>query len=150
MPSTPRSARAGACLTFGAFFGLLTGCAVSSPPEIGPQAGLSCVDDSFECINRRKATLNTLVADPQRTWVKEQPTPEAYASGVRLFAYKKKKKELRCDELEHGRKEADGAPASLKSAGSLLTPAQVSRGRMFAAEVSRELASEINRRCRKG
>lgn len=150
MPLPSRSTRARARLTLGALFGLLTGCAVSSAPEIAPQAGLSCVDDSFECVSRRKKTLETLVSDPQRTWVKQQPTPEAYASGVRLFAYKKKKKELKCDELEHGRKEADGAAASLKSAGSLLTPAQVSRGRMFAAEVSRELSSEINRRCKKG
>ncbi len=108
-------------------FGALPGCAGSPPPEIGHQAGLNCVDDSFDCITKRKQTLNALVADDKRAWVKQPPTPEAYASGVRLFAYKKKKKELSCDELEHGRKEAEAAPQSLKSAGNLLTPAQVSR-----------------------
>lgn len=130
--------------------GTLPGCAGSTAPEITPHAGLNCVDDSFECISKRKQTLNALVADDKRTWVKQPSTPEAYASGVRLFAYKKKKKELSCEELEHGRKEAEAAPASLKSAGNLLTPAQVSRGRMFAAEVARELSQEIAKRCRKG
>lgn len=129
---------------------LMTGCAGAPPPEIAtPQAGLSCVDDSFDCITKRKATLNSLVADPKRSWIKDHPTPEAYATGVRMFAYKKKKKELSCEELAAGRKEADGATASLRSAGKLLTPAQVSRGAMFAGEVGRELSNEMGRRCKK-
>lgn len=80
--------------------------------------------------------------------MKEQPSPEAYASGVRLFAMKTKKKELSCDELARGRQEADGAPSSLRST-SKLTPAQVSRGVMFASEVSRELTNEMGRRCKR-
>ena len=128
---------------------LLTGCAGAQQAEISPRAGLSCVDDSIECINRRKVTLNHLVNDPSKAWIKEKPTAEAYASGVRLFAFKSKKKVLPCDELAIGKKEADGAKAALNGAGRLLTPAQVSRGSMLAAEVSRELASERRRRCKK-
>lgn len=127
------------------------GCAVGDAPSVeGSRAGLSCVDDSPRCVSERQATLKQLVADPQRRWVKETPTPAAYASGVRLFAFKTAKKDLSCDELAHGRREADGATSSLKGAGSSLTPAQVSRGAMFAGEVGRELTSEMKRRCKKG
>jgi hypothetical protein len=126
-------------------------CAACSGPELtadsGP-AGLSCVDDSPECVGRRQAALRQLVAAEDRGWVRQPATPAAYASGVRLFAFKAKKKELTCDELAHGRREADGAAGVLKGAGGL-TPAQVSRGTMLAAEVSRELGSEFGRRCRK-
>ena len=67
---------------------------------------------------------------------------------MRLFAFKAKKRELTCEELAHGRRE-DGAAGALKVAGAGLTPAQVSRGTMLAAEVSRELRNELGRRCRK-
>lgn len=147
MKSTPALGRAAACL--GALCGALAGCAGSPPSGGGPQAGLSCVDDSVDCINKRKQTLDTLVEDQKRDWIREPATAESYASGVRLFAYKKKKKDLSCEELAIGRKEAEGAPAALKNAGTLLTPAQVSRGRMLAVEISRELAAELGRRCKK-
>lgn len=130
---------------------LLSACASGDPPEISTaRAGLGCVDDSFECISQRKATLQAMVGDPARKWVKEPPSPAAYASGVRLFAFKNKKKDLSCEELAHGRKEAEAAPASLKSTGTGLTPAQVSRGAMLAHDVGRELGNEYNRRCKKG
>lgn len=132
---------AGALLALGA-------CAIGAGPEIGARSGLGCVDDSPECISRRQATLRNMVDDKSRSWVKETPTPEAYASGVRLFAYKTKKKELSCDELKRGKLEADTARTSLASLGSRLTPAQVSRSVMLAAEVGRELQREFDRRCK--
>ncbi len=139
------------CLIAGALAALAGGCASGDPPEITtPRAGLGCVDDSMNCIAQRKATLQAMMSDPGRKWVKEAPSPAAYASGVRLFAYKNKKKDLSCDELAHGRKEADAAPASLRSNGTGLTPAQVSRGAMLAHDVGRELGNEYNRRCKKG
>ncbi|MFA5948815.1 MAG: hypothetical protein WC807_00880 [Hyphomicrobium sp.] len=129
---------------------MLVGCAVSQGTDIEQRSGLACVDDSIECISRRQSTLRHMVDDPGRAWVKEPPTPEAYASGVRLFAYKTKKKELSCAELAHGKQEADAARTSLKSAGAKLTHTQVARGAMLATEVGRELQNEINRRCQKG
>ena len=141
-----RRVRGAALAAFGAMS--LSGCASGdSTPELA-RAGYSCVDDSLECINRRQGLLRQLTADNSRSWMKEQPTPEAYASGVRLFAMKTKKKDMSCDELARGRQEADGATSSLRST-SRLTPAQVSRGAMFAAEVSRELNNEIGRRCKR-
>ncbi len=129
---------------------VLAGCATSEPPKVGQHSGLACVDDSVECISRRQSALRQMMADSQRGWVREQPTPHAYATGVRLFAFKTKKKELSCDELSHGRREADAAPGVLRGPGGQgLTPAQISRGVMLAGDVGRELGNEFNRRCRK-
>ena len=114
------------------------------------KAGLSCVDDSPECVEQRQTTLKAMLADKDRGWVKEPTTPQAYASGVRLFAFRSRKKELSCEELVHARREADGAAESLRGPeGKGLSPAQISRATMFAAEVSKELAAEMKtRRCK--
>jgi hypothetical protein len=112
------------------------------------RAGLSCIDDSPECVERRQTTLSALLADKNRTWVKEAPTPQAHASGVRLFAFRSAKAELTCEELAHGRKEAEAAPKALKG-GQGLSPAQISRASLFAAEVNKELTAEMKKRhCR--
>lgn len=126
----------------------LTACAGPEQP-LSPQAGLRCVDDSPECIARRQSALRQLVAEPSRSWVKQPASAEAYASGVRLFAFKTKKKDLSCDELKHGKHEADAGASVLRGPqGKSLTPAQVSRGVMLAGEVSKELSREIARRCK--
>jgi len=80
----------------------------------------------------------------------EVRTASAYASGVRLFAFKSKKGELTCPELKRGLNEAGNANKVLRGANAQgLTPAQVSRGKMLAAEVARDLKREHRRRCRK-
>jgi hypothetical protein len=123
----------------------LTACDMSI--ELPPY-GLSCIDDSPDCIDQRQAALKDLLADKSRTWVKEAPTPHAHASGVRLFAFRATKAALSCEELAHGRREAEAAPKALKGQPGI-SPAQISRATMFAAEVQRELAAELKRRrCR--
>jgi hypothetical protein len=118
-------------------------------PDKEKRAGFACVDDSNHCIEQRSAALKSIMADRERKWIREPATPEAYASGVRLFAFKVRKKELNCNELAVGRREAEAAPTVLRGAASAgLTPAQVSRGIMFGTEVSRELTAELNRRCK--
>lgn len=129
----------------------LAGCALSlAACGMGVEdsrAGLSCIDDSPRCIGQRETTLKALLADKERKWVKEPATPQAHASGVRLFAFRSAKAELTCEELLHGRREAEAAPRALRGQG--LPPAQVARATLFAAEVQRELAAEMNRRrCR--
>ena len=128
----------------------VAGCAGSDGPEIATAAGLGCVDDSLDCIAKRQAALRGLIGDKERKWVKEPATAATYASGVRLFAYKTKKKELTCEELTAGRREADSAPTVLRGPqAAQLSPAQASRGIMLAGEVSRELSNEHARRCKK-
>ena len=122
-----------------------------SQPEALPEtrAGLGCVDDSKQGIDQRQATLKSMMADNDRKWVREGATSQAYASGVRLFAFKSRKKDLSCDELAIGKREADAGPGVLRgSGGGGLTPAQVSRGVMLAGEVGKELGVEMKRRCR--
>lgn len=127
---------------------LVAGCGTTDGPEIGGR-GMACVDDSPTCVSERSIALNHLINDKQRAWVQQPASPESYASGVRLFAFKQKKKELPCDELAIGRREADAGPVTLRGPqGKGLSPAQISRGVIFAGEVSRELDNEMKRRCR--
>jgi hypothetical protein len=128
---------------------LIAGCAgatVESPP-LAPQ-GMACVDDSQQCIGQRMVALKGLMSDREKRWIRQPATPEAYASGVRLFAFKGRKKDLTCEELGIGKREADAGPATLRGAASRLTPAQISRGAMLAGEVGKELGMELRRRCK--
>jgi hypothetical protein len=124
------------------------GCSGGLGPD-DPKAGLSCIDDSKECIERRQTALKSMLADKDRKWVKEPASPQAHASGVRLFAFRSRKGELSCEELAHARREAESAPKVLRASGQSLSPAQISRASMFAAEVGKELAAEMRkRRCK--
>jgi hypothetical protein len=118
--------------------------AATEPPRA------DCVDDSPPCVERRGAALREMMADPKRRWVREPASAHSYAAGVRLFAFRSRKRELTCDELSLGKREADAAPMVLNGPDSgPLSPAQKSRGTMLAAEVSKELSTEIRRRgCR--
>lgn len=137
-------------LILGGLVSALTGCALSGPAVTSPTAGLACVDDSSDCIRKRQRTLQYLLNEPDNTWIRQAPTASAYASGVRLFAFKSKKGELTCPELKRGLNEAGNANKVLRGANAQgLTPAQVSRGKMLAAEVARDLKREHRRRCRK-
>lgn len=128
---------------------VLAGCSGNGVSVTTPGAGLKCVDDSPACIAERQATMKAMLADPSRSWVTQRPDAAAYASGVRLFAFKSKKKELSCAELQAGKREADAGPAILRGPGNGLTHSQVSRGVILAGEVSRELGRELSRRCSK-
>ena len=114
------------------------------------RAGLSCIDDTQDCVDQRQVTLKSMIGDQDRKWVRESATPQAHASGVRLFAFRSRKKEMSCEELAIGRREADSVPKALKGPeGKSMSPAQVSRTNMLAAEVSKELAAEMRaRRCK--
>lgn len=125
----------------------LAACSGNGVTVTTPGAGLKCVDDSPTCIAERQATMKAMLADPSRTWVSQRPDAAAYASGVRLFAFKTKKKELSCAELQAGKREADAGPAILRSPGNGLSHSQVSRGVILAHEIGRELGRELGRRC---
>ncbi|MET0431066.1 MAG: hypothetical protein ABWX70_04385 [Hyphomicrobium sp.] len=127
----------------------LAGCAGNEAALGDPARGLKCVDDSNVCISQRKMVYDSYMADSTRGWVKQPAGPHEYASGVRLMALSRKRKELSCSELEHGKEEADRGPSALSGGAYLgLTSAQVARGAMLSREVSKELAREIARRCR--
>ncbi len=127
----------------------LGGCAGNEAALGDPARGLKCVDDSNVCISQRKMVYDSYMADRSHAWVREPAGPHEYASGVRLMAFSKKRKELTCSELAHGKAEADHGPTALSGGAYIgLTSAQVARGAMLSREVSRELGQEIARRCR--
>jgi hypothetical protein len=126
---------------------LVAACA-STDALVTSSAGLNCVDDSPRCVGERQAALRDMTSDTSKSWIQQPPTASAYASGVRLFAYKTKKAELTCAELQRGITEANAGPSILRGpAGAGLSPAQVSRGVILAGEVARELTREKSRRC---
>jgi hypothetical protein len=143
-------ARCASLLAAGLAFGAGAGGCSSGSVEFNNVSGsLNCVDDSPQCVSQRQAALRTLVADKNRTWVKQPADASAHASGVRLFALRQKRRELSCDELAHGKREADTAPAVLRANNGRLTHAQVARGVILAGEVSRDLGREQAKRCGK-
>ena len=80
-----------AVLAIGLFMGSCAGNEISAPAH---QAGLGCVDDSAHCISERGNSLKGLMADKSKSWIRQPATPAAYASGVRIWAFKQKKREL--------------------------------------------------------
>ena len=144
--SQPRMRNRGMAAALGGLGLVLSACTGMDDPR----SGLSCIDDSPDCVDQRQVTLKSMIADQDRKWVKESATPQAHASGVRLFAFRSRKKEMSCEELAIGRREADSVPKALKGPeGKSMSPAQVSRTNMLAAEVSKELAAEMRaRRCK--
>ena len=146
MHASPSGTRARAMAAVLGGLGLVaSGCS-----GLDDRAGLSCIDDSPDCVESRQVTLKSMLADDKRGWVREPASPQAHASGVRLFAFRSQKKELSCEELAIGRREADSVPKALKGPeGKTMSPAQVSRTTMLAAEVAKELAAEMRaRRCK--
>lgn len=146
--SVRRATCTAAAVAAGALLAAGCGGSIVDGTAIAPSVNHGCVDDSKGCIEQRQAALRALQSDRSRGWVRQPASVNSYATGVRLFAFKTEKTRLSCDELGAGRREADGAPGVLKSpAAQGLTPAQVSRGLMFAHEVGRELDRERQRRC---
>ena len=52
---------------------LASACSNFGPDD--PRAGLSCVDDSQECVDRRQATLKSMLDDQDRKWVEGVDQP---------------------------------------------------------------------------
>ncbi len=129
----------------------LSGCANGSLGVASPRGvGVNCVDDSEFCLAERRQALKEIMADKSMNWVDEKPTARSDASGVRLFAFKQRKRQLNCRQLGIGYREATSASGRLRSANSpALTPDLVSRGVILSDEVAKELQRELKRRrCR--
>ena len=87
-------------------------------------------------------------ADPKRTWVTKPETHAAYATGVKLFAYKSRKSEMTCAELAHGREETRTMPQALKP-GSVpgMNDSRLAQVRDLSGQVHKELSKEFDRAC---
>lgn len=133
------------------FASLIAGCAFAQSPGLNTATvDVGCVDDSVECLQKRKTALKAIMDDKRRTWVARPATPANYAAGVRMFAFMKLKRKLSCHELQVGLDEAGRARAVLNSARIHLTDAQVARGALLGDEVANHMRKEMRRRgCRR-
>jgi hypothetical protein len=82
-----------------------------------------------------------MVNDPKRDWVGQVQSPDVYAKGTRLFAYRALRKKLTCIELKRALDETTAAIPSLE-------PARYTRVRVLMTEVAHELGVEDGKRCR--
>ncbi len=115
----------------------------------GGDAPTPCLDDSKDCIEQRMARLKAMLDDKSRSWVNEQPTPQSYASGVRLFAYRATKSQLDCRELHAGTTETQKAKATLASTHIPgLAKDQLAKVKALNDQVHEELAREYRRVCK--
>jgi hypothetical protein len=87
------------------------------------------------------AQLKKMVGDPKRDWIGQPQSPDDYANGTRLFAYRALRKKLTCNELK-------GAIEDTKAAASLLQSPRHERARALTTTVARELKTEQDRRCK--
>ena len=129
--------------------GLLVVCLLDGSDD--QRAGLSCIDDSPDCVDQRQVTLKSMLADQDRKWVKE---PRDAAGACLGRAAVRLSQPQEGAELRGAGARAAARPTACRKAlrgpeGKSLSPAQISRANMFAAEVSKELAAEMRaRRCK--
>jgi hypothetical protein len=128
-------------------FCLLAGCAGSSGTSLLPTLPFSLSSDPAPapkgCQTPEACTveLRKLVKDPKRDWIGQPQSPEVYANGTRLFAYRALRKKLSCGELARALEETRQATESLE-------PARLQKVRSLNVAVARELQAEQTRRCR--
>jgi len=132
----------------GVIFGLLlSGCASSggfslfsldpSPEKPAPTAEASSCPTPEACASQ----LKKMVGDPKRDWIGQPQSPDDYANGTRLFAYRALRKKLTCKELK-------GAIEDTRAAASLLQSPHHERARALTNTVAHELKAEQDRRCK--
>ena len=140
--------RASAIVVLACLSAIAAGCSSTARLQSGTlSAGLNCIDDSVRCLAKRRKALDALMADSTGHWIEQPPSPNADASGVRLFGYKKKKRTLTCGQLRIGYAEASSVRTRMRASKSPeLTPALISRSSLLGDEVARELKSEMRRR----
>ena len=126
---------------------LLAACSGTEPPP-PPNAAAGCVDDSKHCIEMRGQALKAMLADTKRAWVTKPETPAAYATGVKLFAYRGTRDKMTCAELAHGREETRSMPQTLKP-GSVpgMNDSRLAQVRDRSGQVNKELSKEFDRAC---
>jgi len=128
---------------------MLSGCSMIGSSGV-INAGTNCIGDSGDCISKREAALNTMMADGSKAWVYDVPNGSAYLSGVRAFAYQKRVASLTCHELQHGMIEMAAAPSVLaRDDPSGGDPAQLSRAKILSSTVHSDLSKRYRIHCKK-
>jgi hypothetical protein len=127
---------------------VLGACTGGDAMQTASADAAGCVDDSKHCISRRQASLQSMLADPARTWVRSPTTPASAATGVKLFAYRQTKEQLSCSQLDYGRDDTRRMPGMLSStAVPGANESRIAQVKDMAKQVHRELDNEFKRVC---
>src|SRR5262245_9918143 len=95
-----------------------------------------------------KGVLKTMIDNPDRGWIGKQQTPDSYANGTRLFAYRALRTRLTCSELAAAVDEMRAVSKSMDGPVRGMSADQLSRTRSLSAQVETELANERAGRCK--
>jgi hypothetical protein len=95
-----------------------------------------------------RSMLKTMIDSPDRGWIGQRQTPDVYANGTRLFAYRALRKQLTCGELTAAVDELSAASRSLGGSVAGMSSEQQTRTRALCSQVEVELAKEREGRCR--
>jgi hypothetical protein len=127
---------------------LVAGCAspgdfaLFKSSDANEKASLAAPAGEDRCPTPEKCAkeLRKMINDPTREWIGQPQSPDGYANGTRLFAYRALRKKLTCNELKR-------ALEDMNAATSLLQPAQYDQARALTVAVAREIKAEQGRRC---
>ena len=118
--------------------------AQAAPPAARVQPDRSGCGSADQCRNM----LKTMIDSPDRGWIGQRQSPDVYANGTRLFAYRALRKQLTCGELSLAVDELAAASRTLGGPVAGMSPDQVTRTRALCTQVEGELAREREGRCR--
>jgi len=124
-------------------FAAPTGEPPPAPPRAREAEKASC-GSAAQC----KGVLKTMIESPDRGWIGTQQSPDAYANGTRLFAYRALRTKLTCNELTLAVGEMRAATKLFDRPVAGMSPDQLSRTRALSAQVETELTRERAGRCR--
>ncbi len=114
-----------------------------APPRPLSESDLTNCGPAADCL----AVLRAMIADPTQSWMVRAPTPEEFANGTRLFAYRALKSTLECGKLRFANAELDWAIDTFKSGADSVEAVHRARVAALAEAVRGELAAEIKKRC---
>ena len=113
------------------------------PPKALAESDLANCGEGVDCL----AVLRTMIADPTQSWMVRAPTPEEFANGTRLFAYRALKSTLECGKLRFASAELDWAIDTFHGAPEGVDAVHRARVAALAEAVHGELQAEIKKRC---
>ena len=114
-----------------------------APPKALTESDLTNCGLGADCL----AVLRAMIADSTQSWMVRAPTPQEFANGTRLFAYRALKSTLECGKLRFANAELDWAVDTFKGGADNVEADHRARVAALAEAVRGELTAEIKKRC---
>lgn len=117
---------------------------LQTPPTApSPDAAKEACNNAEACL----AELRELVDNPTRDWIFKPTSPQHYASGSRLYAFRTLRKSLSCKELAAALAEIADADRKLQAPVAGVSDDQAARILTINSVATKELKSELDARC---